>query len=164
MNDLNSPWGKKTVSLPQNHVYTGESLVLVIQIVLYLMYIGHSESNASYLFFITDTKSMVTLFDSHNSQLQNIIFNIITTIINAFSLAVNKSLCARFFKICTSRGVAVATAETSRPTPYCTHIRKWMVSINVQQATLNVNECKFFCFICTSISGTILSDCSWRVP
>ena len=163
MNDLNSPWGKM-ISLPQNHVYTDESLVLVIQIV-YLMYIGNSESNASHLFFTTGTKSIVTLFDRPNSQLWNIIFNIITTISNEFLPAMNKSLRARLLKICTSKGdtLAVATAETSQPTPYCTHIHS-LVSINGQQATLNVNDCKFFCFICTSISDTILSDSSWRVP
>jgi len=64
--------------------------------------------------------------------------------------------------------VAVATAETRHPPPDCANIR-CLVSINVQQASVNVTGCNFFCmeelnythlcFIRTSMSDAILSVC-----
>ena len=38
----------------------------------------------------------------------------------------------------------VATAETYHPLPHCAHIH-WLASINVQQASVNVSACHFFC-------------------
>jgi hypothetical protein len=40
--------------------------------------------------------------------------------------------------------IAVTTAETHHPLPYCAHIL-CLVSINIQQVSLNVNGCNFFC-------------------
>jgi len=61
--------------------------------------------------------------------------------------------------------IAVSTAETQQPMPHCAHIH-WFVCTNVQQASINVNGCNFFwngkphlCFICTSITDAIVSDC-----
>ena len=72
------------------------------------LYIGCSESNASYLFprKLQQTKSTITLFDRANSQPQNTIFFFsIATIINyTFSPVMNKSLCASLIKTCTNRG------------------------------------------------------------
>ena len=62
---------------------------------------------------------------------------------------------------------AFTTAETYHPLPHCAHIR-CLVSINVQQPSMNTNGCHVFhvqefsdtlFFISTSMSGTILSDC-----
>jgi len=65
----------------------------------------------------------------------------VTTITYAFAPAMNKSLHAMLVKIYTSN---VATAEMHHPPLYCAHIH-CLVSINVQQVWLNVNECCFFC-------------------
>ena len=63
--------------------------------------------------------------------------------------------------------VAVATAETCHPPSHCANIH-CLVSVNVQQASMNVIGCNFsawrnsithLCFICTSMSDAILSDC-----
>jgi len=63
--------------------------------------------------------------------------------------------------------VTVATAETHHPPPHCPNIH-CLVSVNVQQASKNVIGCNFFrmeefnytlCFIRTSMSDAILSDC-----
>ena len=40
--------------------------------------------------------------------------------------------------------ITVATAETHHPLPHSTHI-PCQVSINIQQAVMNVSECDFFC-------------------
>jgi len=52
----------------------------------------------------TDTTSTKTLFDRTNSHLQNTILSTVTTIICAFSLAVDKSLHALLINICMSGG------------------------------------------------------------
>ena len=62
---------------------------------------------------------------------------------------------------------AVTTAQMHHPPPHCAHIH-CLVTINIQQASMNVSEYHFFCmkefslhlhFTCTSMSDTILSDC-----
>jgi len=66
------------------------------------------------------------------------------------------------------RWPTVTTAETHRALPHCAHIH-CLVSINVQQVSVSVSGCHCFCmkkhastllcFIHTSMSDTILSDC-----
>ena len=96
-----------------------------------------------------DTKSTIILFDRANSQLQNTIFNMVTTTSSAFSPARNNSLHAVLVKIAwPSRMwlvfyITVATAETHHSLPHCAHIL-CLVSINPQQATMNVSGCHFF--------------------
>jgi len=79
----------------------------------------------------TDTKRTITLFDREDSQLQNTVFYIVTTITSAFSPAMNKSLHAPLTQICTSRGkptVAVVTAEMHHPPSHCAHIHQLVSS------------------------------------
>jgi len=62
---------------------------------VFFKYIGRSENNVSYFFAMattTSTKSRSTVFDRVNSQLQNTLFSIVTTISYAFLPAMNKSL------------------------------------------------------------------------
>ena len=76
--------------------------------------------------------------------------------------------CAGVSRMCLVFHIAVTTAETHHPLPHCAHIH-CLVSINMQQVSMNVSGCHFFstrrdimtslCFICTSISDIILSDC-----
>ena len=73
-------------------------------------------------------------------------FNIITTTSYAFSPSLNKSLHAAFIKICTSRGEPLSPSpllEKRQLSPHCAYIYH-VVSINVQYASLNVNEYNFF--------------------
>ena len=118
---------------------------------------------------------------SYNTVLS---FSVGTTISHAFLPAMKKSLHVALRKICTSGDDScawpfkmwivfhdtVTTAETHHPPPHCAHIH-CLVSINVQQALMNVSECNFsawrnsvphFCFIghdMSSMSDTILSEC-----
>jgi len=58
-------------------------------------YIGHSGSNASYLFpweLQQKKRSTVILFDRANSQQQNTFYNIVTTINYAFLPGINRGL------------------------------------------------------------------------
>ena len=122
----------------------------------------------------TDTKSTIALFDRANSQLQNTV----TTISYAFSLAMGKHLipCSKQSSPVevTHWLATVATAEMHLSPPHCVSIH-CLVSTSVQQASMNVTVCNFFpsmemlgkiqnsmthlCFICTSVSDTILLDC-----
>ena len=62
----------------------------------------------------------------------------------------------------------VTTAETHHPLSHCAQIH-WLVSIKIQQTSIDVSEYNFFsalrnsithlCSICTSMSDTIVSDC-----
>ena len=86
------------------------------------------------------------LFGRENSQLQNTFFSIVTTMSCAFLSAMNKSLHA-IKSTWSSRNwlvfhTAVTTAETHLPPPHCAHIH-WLVSINVQQVSMNVSGCHF---------------------
>ena len=74
-------------------------------------------------------------------------FSAVTAISYAFLSAMNKSLHAPLIKISTSRGDPLSsgvTAETHHPPPHCAHIH-CLVSTNVQQMSMNVNGCNFFC-------------------
>ena len=69
--------------------------------------VGHSKSNASYLFLkklLSNTTDTITLFERANYHLQNLFFNTVTTISYVFSLAMNTNLHAMLIKVCTSRG------------------------------------------------------------
>ena len=83
-------------------------------------------------------------------------FNILIITHNAFSPAMNKSLLISASRICLIFHIAVTTAETHHSPPHCAHIHCF-ISINVQQAPMNVNGRHFF--IRTSMSDAILSDC-----
>lgn len=99
---------------------------------------------------VTDTKSTVTLFDRANSELQNTILLTVTSISFTFLPHMNKSLYAMLIKICMAVQtlsvfhVTVATVEMHHSPPHCAHTH-CLVSINVHQASKNVNECSFFC-------------------
>ena len=70
---------------------------------VFFKYIGRSENNVSYFFAMattTSTKSRSTVFDRVNSQLQNTLFSIVTTISYAFLPAMNKSFHDMLVKIC----------------------------------------------------------------
>jgi len=101
----------------------------------------------------TDTKSTIILFNRANSQLQNTIFQLITSITYAFSPVVNKSLPAALLKkkksaclsipACLSYRITVTTAEAHHPLVHCAHIH-CVVSINIQKTLMNVNGCHCF--------------------
>ena len=122
----------------------------------------------------TDAKSTITLFDIANSQLQTLFFNTVTIISYAFSPAKNKQpTCCAHKNLHQQRWptVTVITAEMHHPPPHCTHTH-CLISINVQQAGMSMGAIFFnfiyfawrnsiihLCFICSSMSETILSDC-----
>ena len=105
---------------------------------------------------ITDMKSTTTLFDRAYSQ-----FNLVTTISYEFSPVCLSGTWLVFH-------IAVAAAETHHPPPHCAH-NPLLVSISIHQVLMNVNGHHFFsawknstiyfCFLRTSISDAILSDC-----
>jgi len=73
-------------------------------------------------------------------------YSIVATIHYAFLPAVSKHLHAILIEICISRGEQlslVATAKIQHPMPHCAHINCF-VSINIQQASVNVNGCHFY--------------------
>jgi len=84
----------------------------------------------------TDTNITITLFHIENSQLQNAIFNIATTISDAFLPAMTKSLYASLSKTCTHwrwPTVSITTSQTQHPPLHCAHSH-CLVFINGQQA------------------------------
>ena len=115
-------------------------------------------------------KSTITVFHRTSSQLQNTISNLVTTISYVFSPAVNRSLQVTLIKICTIRANLLlhscydsATADTLHPPPRA-HI-PCLVCINVQQASMNVSGCHFFCMgefnstpLLHSVSDAMLSN------
>lgn len=56
--------------------------------------------------------------------------------------------------------VSVTTVETHHPLPHCAHIH-CLVSINIQQASMNTNGCQFFHMI--EFSGTSLLHVHFHV-
>ena len=94
-------------------------------------------------------------------------FNIVTTVSYTFSPVMNKSVHAVFVKICNGGGDLLSQLLKSI-TQHCTGIH-CLISISNQQALMSVNGCNSFlmeefsdrhpCFIDTSISDVILSDC-----
>ena len=75
--------------------------------------------------------------------------SVVITISYAFSPAMNKNLQTVLEKICklvwkmACFCVALATSEKHHPQPHCAHIR-CLVSLNTQQASMNVSECNSF--------------------
>ena len=76
-----------------------------------------------------------------------------------------KSLHAVLVEICTSGGTAVsdATAEMHHPLPLCAHINS-VVSINVQQALMNVSGCHFFLHGGIQSRTLVLYALLWHMP
>ena len=115
-----------------------------------------------------------------NSHLQTLFFNIVTTISYAFKSVINKRLHASLVEIYTSGDNPLfhsfcdshcqgnlATDETHKPQSHWADI--YCLVSNIEQVSMDVNECNFFsvswnstthlCFIFTSMSDTILSNC-----
>jgi len=105
----------------------------------------------------TNAKSTITLLHTVNSQLQNTIFkNWHRYWLCIFTSDKQEPACSSQ-KICTSRGdnfywlsrtllffhTAVTTAEMHHPPPHCAYLQG-LVSINVQQTSVNANEGHFF--------------------
>ena len=93
---------------------------------------------------------------------KTLFFNIVTTFCYAFLPA-----CHSYKNPHQQKCPTVTTAEMHHPPPHCAHIH-WLVSINVQQVSVNVSGCCFFCmeeFSYTPLlrpyfmSDAILSDC-----
>ena len=108
------------------------------------------------------------------SSIATIISNILKLIfISIHSLLIHALIswcvsCAWQFQMCLIFLVTVDTAGTHLSLPHCAHIHCW-VSINVQQVSMDVSGCYFFCmekFNSTPLlhmhfhSDAILSDCS----
>jgi len=136
-------------------------------------YVGCSESYASYL------SSQKLQKEQRIQQLYLIkqifsykilFFNIVTNISYAFSPAMNKSLHAALIKICTSGGdplslstlLKCATHHLTVLTPLVV-IQKHSVRTDKRQWVpffpAWMNSVTPLCFICISMSDTILSDC-----
>ena len=110
------------------------------------MYIRHSESNASLFISMgttTDTKSTIRL--SEQILIYKMFFNTVSTMSYAFSPAVNKSLHATCKNRLQQRRptITVTTAEAHHPLPHGAYIL-WLVSINVQQVSVNDSGCNYF--------------------
>ena len=108
------------------------------------MYVGHSESNASYLF----PRKLQRIQRAQEHYLMEqilsygiLFFSIATTTSCAFSPAMDKNLHAVL--ICTSGGDPLSTAETHHPPPHCAHMHR-PVSRNVQKASADVIGYPFF--------------------
>jgi len=67
----------------------------------------------------TDTKNTTTLFDRANPQLQNMFFDMVTTISCAFLPVMNKSLHAALVKICNRGGDPLWLMPLLKCTTHC---------------------------------------------
>ena len=117
------------------------------------LYIGCFESNTFCCICIettTNTKSTTLLLDRANSPLQNTIFQyshhhqmfcVDEWIKMLFILWCGN--CAWLSRIQLVFDINDARAETQHPLPRCAHIH-CLVSINVEQASVNVSGCHFF--------------------
>ena len=117
----------------------------------------------------TGTKN-ITLLDRANSQLQNTLFqHSHHHELCIFTSHEWKPACWGHKNLQEQRwpNVTVATAQTHQSPPHCAHIH-CLLSINVQQALMDVSECHFsawrnsmtqLCLIHASISDASLSDC-----
>jgi len=125
----------------------------------------------------TDTKSTIILFDRANSQLQNTIFQLITSITYAFSPVVNKSLPAALLKkknlhVCPFQLVC----HIALLSPLLKHTTHWFTVLISTVWSLSTfrkhwwmsmaaivskwrNLMTHLCFILTSVSDTIPSGC-----
>ena len=136
-------------------------------------YVGCSKSNASHLFVCgkyNSSKSTSTLFDRANSHYERQFFIRVTTISYVFLPVMNKSLHATLVIPCTSGAdpllpspqlkrtahhLTVLTSTVRTPSMFSKH--QWM-SVDTFFSAWR-NPVTHLCFIYTSISGTILSDC-----
>jgi len=114
----------------------------------------------------SDTASTVTLLDRANSQLQNTVLQQLPPLAMHFCQQWAR-VYVMLVKTCASGGNSLLLSSllkltTSLWSHHC------LVSINIQQVSVNVNGCNFsswrnsvtqLCFICTSMSDSILSDC-----
>ena len=118
----------------------------------------------------TDTNSTIALFDRAIFQLQNRLFNIVTTISSSFSSVMKKSLRATFVTMCTSGCDPCPCCHcwnTQSTTSLCSY--PLFGHHKHSQVSVNVSGCHFFsarrnsvpqlCFICTSTSNAIVSEC-----
>ena len=119
----------------------------------------------------TGTKTTITLFDRENFQLQNtIFFNIVTTTSYAFLPAMNRSLHAALVKIYTSADYPLSLFPLLKHTTPCltvliftvwspsTFSKHWLMSLGATFSAWR-NSMTCLCFMCTSVSDAILSDC-----
>ena len=114
----------------------------------------------------TTTQSTITLLEQILSN--NTLFsNTVTTISYAFSPAMNKNLHVTLIKVHSSRDDPLSPSPLLRCTTHCSHLL-----VGLHQHSANISECPrvpFFlqggisipplCFICTSMSEAVLSDC-----
>ena len=111
-----------------------------------------------------------TLFDRANSLLQKSIFSTLFPPLSnshRWDILLRCGNCAWLSRKWIVFHVAFATTETQHPLLQSGHSH-CLVSVNVQQVLINVSGCHFspwrnsmahLCFICTSMSEAILSDC-----
>ena len=137
------------------------------------LYVGCSESNASHLFPWKLQQREWVQWCSLAEQIlsyKTLFFSIVTTISCAFLSAVINSLHAMLVKTCIYGGdpllLSVSAVEIHHPLPPSAHIH-CLISINVQQVSMNASGCLFstwrnsmiyLCFIGASMAGAILSD------
>jgi len=109
----------------------------------------------------TATKSTITLFDKANSQLQNSIFQQSAPLAPTITSNVQEPACHAHKNLCQQRWLMWPLLKhTTHCEPHSAHIH-WLVSINVQRASVNVNGCHFFCmedFNDTSLLATSEAD------
>ena len=117
-----------------------------------------------------DAKSTATLFDRANLSYKTLFFSIVTTISCAISRAMNKSLYAVLIKMGTSRDDPWSLSPLLKCTTYCLSVltstvwspetfskHHWM-SVGTIFSTWT-NSVPHLCFIHTSMSDTIVSEC-----
>jgi len=141
------------------------------------MFVGHSESNASYFFpwkLSQLQKAQSQFLMKQIFSYKTLFFNVVTTISSVFLPAMIKSLCATLVKIyasggdplsltpllkCTTHCLTALTSTTWSPRTSCKH--QWM-SVGAIFSTQR-NSITHFCFICASMSDTNLSECPFSV-
>jgi len=87
-----------------------------------------------------DTKITRTELNRANSRLQNTLFPHSLH----YQLCIFTSLHATLITICNSGGDPMPLSPLLKCTPHCAHIHS-LVSINIQQASMSINGCNFFC-------------------
>jgi len=109
-------------------------ILRLLKIILPICFHGHT----------TDTKTTITLFGRANSQLHNTVFQYSYV----FSPAMNKSLHVMLVKICMAIWYVACLSCCcchSWIAPPTTSLLTCLGSIYIQQASMNVNGCHFFC-------------------
>ena len=105
--------------------------------------IGCSKNNASYLFPWKPQQSTIKLFDRENSQLQNTVFQH-SHHQWLYIFSSDEEEPARHAHKDLHQWKWPSIAEMHHPLPHCAHIH-CLVTINIQQVSMNVNRCNFFC-------------------